>query len=468
MFKRLLLAWILLLIPVTTFAYSGSGGVWVQRYGPKGFIAQNFPGTYAGFIDAFNAAADGGIVNIGAGRYSIPNTLNITGSGIQVFCQSDSTVFEDTSASGDTLFHFTGEDITWNGGTFDGKGKSGGAGLCFVGARNVDIHGARFNSLGQGIDTDSTSYFFKIHDNWFTQCSLGFDAQAESSMYYSNYLANCINGIHIRDGGNWCSIFNNIVVGGNIGLYFELVGAGTWGLTVYNNVVKTGSENLHLESQLWDSGNITISNNTFFGNSSSLSTVRMVTVSSGSFENVTITKNRIYASSRSGIQYVNGSGASSVLKNIVISENHIDSATQDGIEIPAADQPSTITIARNIIKNVGGQSRNLSSGNWTYTLDPDIQSAVLNTSLASAATIAPFNGSSFLVSGTTTITDLTIGADFIGKIVIFEFTTAVQVTNGNHWHINTNFNANGTGNEDLLVGFIDNNRNFIEISRTIL
>lgn len=98
-----------------------------------------------------------------------------------------------------------------------------------------------------------------------------------------------------------------------------------------------------------------------------------------------------------------------------------------------------------------------------------MQDARIGPQIASAATVTPHpaGGHIFKFTGTTTSTDVVFWDSFIGKYVTFWFTTAMQVTSGNHWKLNGNFVANGTGNDDTLTGFVDDSKNFREISRAI-
>jgi len=96
------------------------------------------------------------------------------------------------------------------------------------------------------------------------------------------------------------------------------------------------------------------------------------------------------------------------------------------------------------------------------------QQAKLGPDIASAGTIVPHpDGSIFRLTGTTTSTDVTFTDYFIGKIVTFVTSAAVQITSGNHWKLTGNFVANGTGNDDTLTGFVDANKDFRQIAVAI-
>lgn len=61
-------------------------------------------------------------------------------------------------------------------------------------------------------------------------------------------------------------------------------------------------------------------------------------------------------------------------------------------------------------------------------------------STASAATVTlPTTGTAMPVTGTTTITDITVQS--VGRLVVLQFASALQVTNGNHLKLQGNYNA---------------------------
>ena len=86
----------------------------------------------------------------------------------------------------------------------------------------------------------------------------------------------------------------------------------------------------------------------------------------------------------------------------------------------------------------------------------DLNNALLlrqGADIASAATITFTNANAYTLTGTTTSSDIAGPAVPTKKVqrVTFYTAAAVQITAGNHWKINGNFNGNGTGNKDSIT-----------------
>lgn len=116
--------------------------------------------------------------------------------------------------------------------------------------------------------------------------------------------------------------------------------------------------------------------------------------------------------------------------------------------------------------SIGSASTNgYRNSNMTVGMQP----ARVGPAIASAATIVPPpDGSVFGLTGVTGITDVTFLDSFMGKIVVFVSSSGpLTITAGNHWKINGNWTANGTGNWDTLTGYVTAGHDFIEIGRCI-
>lgn len=73
--------------------------------------------------------------------------------------------------------------------------------------------------------------------------------------------------------------------------------------------------------------------------------------------------------------------------------------------------------------------------------------------IVSAATIAIGDANFYNLTGANTVTDITGPSVPTKKLqkIAFYITGALQITNGNHWILNGNFNGNGVGGKDVLV-----------------